>query len=76
MKPDTLRMAHTWARGASMVHHMMTVCVAAEAILMPVVVAAMPSVTAWADTAEMMAICAVMDVVCVTVTAVTMAKST
>ena len=40
------------------------------------VMAAMPSVTAWADTAGMMATCAVMCAVCVTVTAVTRVRRT
>ena len=42
--------------------------------LFGMIMADMPSVTAWEDTAGMMATCAVMDVVCVTVIAVTMAK--
>ena len=44
--------------------------------LLGMVMADMPSATAWADTAGMMAIFAVMGVVCVTVTAVMRAKRT
>ena len=40
------------------------------------VMVAMQSATVWEDTAVMMAICAAMDVVCVTVIAGTMAKLT
>ena len=72
----TLRMEHTLARAVSMAPPMMTVCVAVQAILMPAAVVDMQSVTAWADTAVMMAICAVMGVVCATVIAVMMARRT
>ena len=56
--------------------HPMTMKCAVAAILTPVAVVGTPSVTAWADTAGMMALCAMTVAVCVTVIAVTMARRT